>query len=43
MQKSKKINEQLIENIHTLKTGKLIECSVMLGQIGNDNFEEKIL
>ena len=38
---TKKINEQLIENIHTLKTGKLIECSVMLGQIGNDNFEEK--
>ena len=38
---TKKINEQSIENIHTLKTGKLIECSVMLGQIGNDNFEEK--
>ena len=38
---TKKINEQSIENIHTLKTGKLIECSVMLGQIGNNNFEEK--
>ena len=38
---TKKINEQSIENIHTLKTGKLIECSVMLGQIGNENFEEK--
>ena len=37
---TKKINEQSIENIHTLKTGKLIECSVMLGQIGNNNFEE---
>ena len=38
---TKKINEQSIENIHTLKTGKLIECSVMLGQIGNNNLEEK--
>ena len=38
---TKKINEQSIENIHTLKTGKLIECSVMLGQIGNNNFEGK--
>ena len=38
-----KINEQSIENIHTLKTGKLIECSVMLGQIGNEDLEEKNL
>jgi len=40
---TKKINEQSIEDIHILKTGKLIECSVMLGQIGNENFEEKNL
>ena len=40
---TKKINEQSIENIHILKTGRLIECSVMLGQIGNDDFEEKDL
>ena len=33
---SKKINKDVIENIHSLKTGKLIECAVMLGQIGND-------
>ena len=40
---TKKINEQSIENIHILKTGKLIECSVMLGQIGNEDYEEKDL
>ena len=40
---TKKINEQAIENIHILKTGRLIECSVMLGQIGNENLEEKDL
>ena len=40
---TKKINEQSIENIHILKTGRLIECSVMLGQIGNEDFEEKDL
>ena len=39
----KKINEQSIENIHILKTGRLIECSVMLGQIGNEDLEEKEL
>ena len=39
----KKINEQSIENIHILKTGRLIECSVMLGQIGNEDLEEKNL
>ena len=27
--------QESIENIHALKTGKLIECSVMFGQIGN--------
>ena len=32
---SKEINKETIENIHSLKTGKLIECAVMLGQIGN--------
>ena len=32
---SKSIDKQSIENIHALKTGKLIECSVMYGQIGN--------
>ena len=40
---TKKINEQSIENIHILKTGRLIECSVMLGQIGNEDLEEKEL
>ena len=38
---TKKIDKQLIEDIHILKTGKLIECSVMLGQIGNEISEEK--
>ena len=32
-----KINKKLIEDIHKLKTGKLIECAVMLGQIGNED------
>ena len=32
---SQSVNEKLIENIHTLKTGKLIECSILLGQVGN--------
>ncbi len=40
---AKNINEQSIENIHILKTGRLIECSVMLGQIGNEDLEEKDL
>ena len=40
---TKKINEKVIENIHILKTGRLIECSVMLGQIGNEDLEEKDL
>ncbi len=33
---SKEINKEIIENIHSLKTGKLIECAVMLGQVGNN-------
>ena len=33
---SKDINIKAVENIHSLKTGKLIECSVMLGQINNN-------
>ena len=37
---SKKINKEAIENIHSLKTGKLIECSVMLGQIGNNKSQQ---
>ena len=37
---SKKINLKTIENIHSLKTGKLIECAVMLGQIGNNNIKQ---
>ena len=34
---SKNLDEMSIENIHILKTSKLIECSVMLGQISNSN------
>jgi len=30
------INQDRLDEIHNLKTGKLIECSVMLGQIGNN-------
>ena len=37
---SKKINKDVIENIHSLKTGKLIECAVMLGQIGNNKSQQ---
>ena len=37
---SKKINLKTIENIHSLKTGKLIECAVMLGQIGNSDINQ---
>ena len=37
---SKKVNKETIENIHSLKTGKLIECSVMLGQIGNNKSQQ---
>ena len=38
---SQSVDEKLIENIHTLKTGKLIECSVLLGQLGNSKKNEK--
>ena len=34
---SKNLDEKSIENIHILKTAKLIECSVMLGQISNSD------
>jgi len=30
---NKNINQDLLDEIHSLKTGKLIECSIMLGQI----------
>ena len=34
---SENLDEKSIENIHILKTSKLIECSVMLGQISNSD------
>ena len=34
---SKDLSVKAVENIHSLKTGRLIECSVMLGQINNNN------
>ena len=37
---TKEIDKHSIENIHQLKTGKLIQCSVMLGQISNENNNE---
>ena len=45
------MRQTFAKNIHSLKTGKLIECAVMLGQIGNDkphqneillNFSKKV-
>ena len=36
---SKDVNIKDVDKIHSLKTGRLIECSVMLGQINNN--EEK--
>jgi len=36
---SKKIDSVDIENIHSLKTGRLIECAVMLGQTGNNDIK----
>ena len=39
---SKDISQIEIENIHSLKTGKLIECAVMLGQLGNISSNENI-
>ena len=38
---TKKIDEEMMENIHNLKTGRLIECSVMLGQISNEDALQK--
>tara|TARA_B100000287_G_scaffold397443_1_gene414031 strand:- start:946 stop:1815 length:870 start_codon:yes stop_codon:yes gene_type:complete len=38
---SKDINIKDVDNIHSLKTGKLIECSVMLGQINNNDEKTK--
>ena len=38
---TKKIDEEMMENIHNLKTGSLIECSVMLGQISNEDDLQK--
>ena len=40
---NKDINENTIEKIHRLKTGKLIQCSVLLGQISNEIAFEKDL
>jgi geranylgeranyl pyrophosphate synthase len=39
---SKDISQMEIENIHSLKTGKLIECAVLLGQLENISSNEKI-
>jgi geranylgeranyl pyrophosphate synthase len=39
---SKDISQMEIENIHSLKTGKLIECAVMLGQLENTSSKETI-
>ena len=38
---TKKIDEEMMVNIHNLKTGRLIECSVMLGQISNEDDLQK--
>ena len=38
---SKLIDKQFIENIHSLKTGKLMECAIMFGQIGNPDKNSK--
>tara|TARA_X000000368_G_scaffold392767_1_gene357896 strand:+ start:77164 stop:78033 length:870 start_codon:yes stop_codon:yes gene_type:complete len=37
---SKRIDLKIIEKIHSLKTGKLIETAVMLGQIGNYDIKQ---
>ena len=39
---NKDINQNMLDEIHKLKTGKLIECSVMLGQIGSDLKKDSI-
>jgi geranylgeranyl pyrophosphate synthase len=36
------IDQNMLDEIHNLKTGKLIECSVMLGLIGGDLKKEEI-
>lgn len=38
---SKDLNIKGVDKIHSLKTGRLIECSVMLGQINNNNEKTK--
>ncbi len=40
---AKDFNKNIIEKIHKLKTGKLIQCSVLLGQISNEISIEKDL
>jgi len=39
---NKNIDQNMLDEIHKLKTGKLIECSVMLGQIGSDLKKDSI-
>ena len=39
---NKDIDQNMLDVIHKLKTGKLIECSVMLGQIGSDFKKDSI-
>ena len=39
---NKDIDQNMLDEIHKLKTGKLIECSVMLGQIGTDFKKDSI-
>ena len=39
---NKNIDQNMLDEIHKLKTGKLIECSVMLGQIGSDFKKDSI-
>ena len=39
---NKDINQNMLDEIHKLKTGKLIECSVMLGQIGSNLKKDSI-
>ena len=39
---NKVIDQNMLDEIHKLKTGKLIECSVMLGQIGSDFKKDSI-
>ena len=39
---NKDIDQNMLDEIHKLKTGKLIECSVMLGQVGSDLKKDSI-